>query len=713
MSWQTACNVGGKSMSDHVLISVVTVNHNGRQFLPSFFQSLLTIAKDGSGMEILLVDNLSTDDSVQWVRENHPDARIIQNTVNNYCRALNLGIGEAKGDYIAIVNNDTTFHPDWLQGLREAFEVDEKIGAVQSKILFSDRRTVNSAGVEEIKNFYFRDIGFGKEDAGQYDKTRDIDYFSGGSVMLRRRCLQDAGPFDEDFIMFCEDIDFSIRVRKAGWKIRYAPRSIIYHTYHGTASDKLCDYFCTRNRFFLMAKHFPQRLPESVRTSHFYQSGNLGLLYRALLQAVKKLAECHGTAPTCGAMRALRPEIVAIFGTLGAHNFFSQVEVVLGLRKLRIGIYDHAFHFAGGGQRYVAFMAEHIQDKYDVTYIANKDATLEQYKEWYNIDLSKCSLKIIKIPFFEQFEWPFIDQGMIINEQENPFDIISKESLHYDVFINANMLGKVQPLSPISVFICHFPDQEKERFFAVDLYDYLVSNSRYTNGWTKKKWQLEPTHLIYPPVDMEDVESNPLKKEPIILSVSRFEPGGSKKQMEMARAFIELAENHPDIGRTWRLVLAGGNPVSNPYFEKISKLVKNARCTIELKVNLSYGEIKALYRSASIFWHACGLNEIEPRLVEHFGMTTVEAMQNYCVPIVIRGGGQVEIVQDGICGFTFSTLKELQVHTLTVINNGVLRTDMAKKAYQRSHEFNGEAFKARVTALFSEIENDLMGVDTL
>jgi glycosyltransferase involved in cell wall biosynthesis len=94
-------------------------------------------------------------------------------------------------------------------------------------------------------------------------------------------------------------------------------------------------------------------------------------------------------------------------------------------------------------------------------------------------------------------------------------------------------------------------------------------------------------------------------------------------------------------------------------------------------------------------------------------MTTVEAMQNYCVPVVINGGGQVEIVQNGINGFTFATIAELQSLTLRIINDEVLRRDIAEKAYQRSQVFNGEAFKTRVNALFSEIENELVGVDVL
>src|SRR5208337_116104 len=158
--------------------------------------------------------------------------------------------------------------------------------------------------------------------------------------------------------------------------------------------------------------------------------------------------------------------------------------------------------------------------------------------------------------------------------------------------------------------------------FAADQYDYLVSNGCYTTGWIKKKWQLDATHLIYPPVDMYDPDSDPDKKEHIILSVARFEPTGSKKQIEMAKAFIELAANDYEVGRTWKLILAGGNPIPNLYSDEVVELADRAGCNIELKTNLSYSEIKALYKAASIFWHACGLNESDPFLVEHFGMTT-------------------------------------------------------------------------------------------
>jgi glycosyltransferase involved in cell wall biosynthesis len=129
--------------------------------------------------------------------------------------------------------------------------------------------------------------------------------------------------------------------------------------------------------------------------------------------------------------------------------------------------------------------------------------------------------------------------------------------------------------------------------------------------------------------------------------------------------------------------------------------------------NLNNKEILKLYGDASIFWHACGLNEQNPHLIEHFGMTTVEAMQNYCVPIVINGGGQKEIVEHGVSGFLFSTEEELLSWTLKVINDDELREKIAHGAFERSHQFNADVFKKKVVSFFANLENRLKGGEPL
>jgi GT2 family glycosyltransferase len=691
-------------------VSVVVVNYNGIELIKACFESLCDMNTDSSTLELIMVDNLSTDNSVNFIKERYPKVKIVKNDVNNFTKALNIGVENAIGEYIAFLNNDTVVDKEWINGLLKVIKHEERIGAVQSKILFFDRKTVNSAGGEEIEDFYFRDIGFGEKDSGQYAKEMERKYISGGAVLYSRQCLAEVGQFDEDYVMFFEDIDYSIRCRDKGWKLFYSPSSIVYHKYHGSTSTELCEYFCSRNRLMLLAKRFPYRFVNGIRSSHTYLNNQYDRLYWDIMHAAKKLVEHNNTETAKDILRDLKKSLVDIYGISTTYIFFKHLEVVLGLRKIRIGIYDHAFHFAGGGQRYIAKAAEILQDIYDVTYIANKDSSLEKYREWFGIDLSRCSLKVIKLPFYENIGGIFIDEVHVSVANTNYFDPISRETVHYDIFLNANMLSRVEPRSPLSIFMCHFPDQDIGKYFSVHRYDYLITNGEYTSFWVEKKWGIIPTIILYPPVDMYNSESSPDRKEKIILSVARFEVGGSKKQLEMIRAFHELSKTYKVVADEWNLVLVGGNHDGNPYFIKLLKEMKMIRpANIVLKPNLANDEVRDLYQRASIFWHACGLNEFRPHLIEHFGMTTVEAMQNFCVPIVIDGGGQREIVEHGKIGFRFGSIEQLKEYTLKVIRDDELRKEMARNAYEKSHEFNSEIFRNQLLTFMENVENRLRG----
>lgn len=700
-------------MINRTRITVITVTFNGKAFLDDFFASVYATNQQGLDLDIVMVDNGSMDGSVGWVRDHYPLVNVLENDENNYARALNVGISSSQGEYVVIANNDSTVHPQWLQGFLDVFELDEKIGAVQSKIYFSGNNKINSVGVEEIEHFYFRDIGFDDDDSIRYSQPAERKYITGGSVMFRRKCLEDVGAWDEEFIMFMEDVDYSVRSTKIGWKLFYSPSSILYHQYHGSASHRLCEYFCTRNRFLFVAKHFPLQLADCIPTSHFYKKGEFDLLYRSLLHSVRKVCVCHEAETVIRVLQSLKDCLPGYLGDVSTFMFFSHLEIVLGLRRIRVGIYDHAGHFAGGGQRYVAEMAAIMQERYDVTYIFNNDVQLSDYKDWFDLDLTKSAMKIIRIPFFEKINRFTPDEGMVLSETSNPFDIISRDSLNYDIFINANMLGKVNPLSPVSIFVCHFPDQEIGRFFQVDQYDHLIINGDYTGEWVEKRWGLKPTLKLYPPVNMYNPDSAADNKENIILSVSRFEISGSKKQIEMVKAFSEMCRQYPDQARGWKFVLLGGSTPGNSYLELLEEAVTEAQCPIEIRANASVSEIKEYYRRASIFWHACGLDATRPERVEHFGMTTVEAMQNSCVPIVIDGGGQREIVQHGESGYRFSTLEELKKFSLSVMKDRDQCRRMAEQACQRSQLFSHEVFRRQLDQLLDEVEGELLGSDVL
>lgn len=389
-------------------------------------------------------------------------------------------------------------------------------------------------------------------------------------------------------------------------------------------------------------------------------------------------------------------------GIQGAYNFLLRLELSLGLRKPTLAIYDHCFHMVGGGQKYGLTVADILQRDFDITLIANKKISHEDIENWYQLDLKQCRIKIIHIPFFEAANAAHLDPACISRQMENPFHLISKESGKYDFFINNSMNEMVYPLANESYMICHFPERRPKSYFYADRYK-VIYNSKYTAAWIEQKWKFSPHHHIYPPVDME-VYDGRSPKDNIILSVARFEIGGSKKQLEMAMAFVKLCRRFPHISKEWRLVLAGGSDCQvekNHYLQKLRNYAsQNHSSNIEIKINIAAVELKSLYSKAKIFWHLCGLNQTDPALVEHFGMTIVEALQNRLVPIVFDGGGQQEIIEREKSGFRVRTLGELIRHTSTLIHRPEYLAEMAEGAYQRSRFFNIQAFRENVRTFF-------------
>jgi len=396
------------------------------------------------------------------------------------------------------------------------------------------------------------------------------------------------------------------------------------------------------------------------------------------------------------------------WGVQSAYNVLLRSEVALGVRKPSLALYDHTGHIIGGGQKYGFTAAHALQELFDVTLIVNRPVTHENIKEWYHLDLGACKIKIIDIPFFNTGECFQIDPGRVNRRIPNPFHIISRESGNYDFFINNSMNEKVCPLSNISALICHFPERRPKDYFYAHRYTYVIYNSNYTAHWIREKWKFSPHCHIYPPVDMAPCFENDLApKQNIILSVARFEAGGSKKQQDMVRTFIKLNRRFPDLFRSWTLILAGGSPDENDYLKSIKDTIqKSGLQNIDMKLNITGDELKTLYKKASIFWHLCGLDHTDPALIEHFGMTIVEAMQNRLAPIVYDGGGQREIVEHGVSGFRVRSTAELIAYTLKIIQDSALCQKIGNQAFDRSQCFTRDVFEKKVIDFFSRLLRD-------
>jgi len=254
-------------------VSIIVVNHNGKQYLKTLLDSLFSLNYPKNKLETIIVDNCSKDGSSEYVKNYFPKIKIVKNDINNYCLANNMGIKIAKGQFIALINNDVKIDKNWLVELIGVINENRSIGAVTGKILFPDGR-IQGTGHHELPNFYWSDRGFKEEEKLQYENIEEITSISHCAALYRRECFDDVGLLDEDFNMFLEDVDMSIRAKQKGWKLFYVPKSFAYHKFHGSAGEELVKFYCERNRLLLTAKHFPEQFSQALYGKGYFTALN-------------------------------------------------------------------------------------------------------------------------------------------------------------------------------------------------------------------------------------------------------------------------------------------------------------------------------------------------------------------------------------------------------------------------------------------------------
>ncbi|MCX5714297.1 MAG: glycosyltransferase [Candidatus Omnitrophica bacterium] len=276
-------------------VSIITVNFNGRKYLRSFFLSLSNLNYTKSKIEVIFVDNASTDGSVEYVRKRFPKVKIIKNKVNNYCKALNLGFGASRAPYCALLNNDVKTDKNWLVELVKVMLKEKNIAVAGSKILTADGKIQNAAHYER-PNFYWGERGAGEEKI-KFDKLEEVPSLCGAAVLYKKEAVIQAGLFDEDFVIYGEDVDMSFRLREKGYKLYFVPTSIVYHKFHGTASEELARFYIERNRLLYLAKHYPHKLSSSLVGSGYFtaaKSGDsAGKIYSLFPDIILKLIKTH------------------------------------------------------------------------------------------------------------------------------------------------------------------------------------------------------------------------------------------------------------------------------------------------------------------------------------------------------------------------------------------------------------------------------------
>lgn len=242
------------------LVSIVIVNWNDAKWLRDCLESL--VATGYPNLEIILVDNGSTDDSVALIRREFSDVQVLENKENlGFARANNQGILASRGEYVVLLNADTKVGKGWVQEQVKVMEADPKIGMCGGKmLLMREPGKINSAGMVLLRNGLTRHIGDGEIDRGQYNQQREVFGVAGACAFCRREMLDQIGLLDEDFFAYSEDLDLCWRAWLRGWKCVYVPTAIVYH-YRNVTIDQNQElywhfrYLNQRNRIWVLLKN--------------------------------------------------------------------------------------------------------------------------------------------------------------------------------------------------------------------------------------------------------------------------------------------------------------------------------------------------------------------------------------------------------------------------------------------------------------------------
>jgi GT2 family glycosyltransferase len=242
-----------------MLVSVIIPNYNGKRFLETCLNALREQTYPASRTEIIMVDDASTDDSVQFVRERYPEVKIVRLSSNSgLAVGCNAGAKAATGELLVMLNNDTEAEPGWLAALVETAKKHPRAGVIASKMLLFDRRTIlHNAGDLMGADGIPRNRGVWQEDRGQYDEDTVLFGGCGGGVAYRRAAWQQTGGFDERLFMYLEDVDLAWRLQLLGWEARFAPAARLYHHLSATGGGTLASYYTGRNTINVIAKDMP------------------------------------------------------------------------------------------------------------------------------------------------------------------------------------------------------------------------------------------------------------------------------------------------------------------------------------------------------------------------------------------------------------------------------------------------------------------------
>lgn len=234
------------------LVSIITINYNQARITLEFLASMKKCTYPN--YEIWVIDNASPTDNPDIIKETYPEINFIKTEKNlGFAGGNNVGVYQARGKYMLFINNDTEVEPGFLDPLVELLENDPSIGIVSPKIqYFHTKNTIQFAGFTPIHPISVRNfaVGFGEIDHGQYNHVCETGSIHGAAMLVPRSVIEKVGLMADIFFLYYEEHDWASRIKRAGYKIYYQGKSLVYHKESiSTVKDSPFQiYYLTRGR---------------------------------------------------------------------------------------------------------------------------------------------------------------------------------------------------------------------------------------------------------------------------------------------------------------------------------------------------------------------------------------------------------------------------------------------------------------------------------
>ena len=301
-----------------VKVAVVILNFNGKYFLEKFLPGII---QHSAPYPVIIADNKSSDDSIQYTRQHFPQVQVIENDDNyGYAKGYNLALKKVEAEYYVLLNSDVEVSPQWITPIIDLMDKDPKVAACQPKILdYNKRNTFEYAGASggfiDAYGYPFcrgRMFNSLEEDLGQYNATKEVFWATGACLFVRSSAFHQVGGLDDHYFAHMEEIDLCWRLKNFGYCVYVVPESVIYHIGGGTLNklSKRKTFLNFRNNLTTLTKNHP---PENLF---------LKILYRMILDGVAAFKFLFDGQPK------------HFFAVLRAHfNYYAWLPRILAERK--------------------------------------------------------------------------------------------------------------------------------------------------------------------------------------------------------------------------------------------------------------------------------------------------------------------------------------------------------------------------------------------